>query len=264
MTTWIRRLIGRPAREVANATWIRSEHKRLGEALLILNQRLVASLPSDALQEGAKRLGLYRRGAIVLRSQDEMAVICEYCIHNVRRKGCNAIERYLCDSPPDPDSDEMTLLKAMQQAIYSIFVVQKRVRNVGVIARDVVADREHLIADVGLGRTAFPNVALATRLLPMEQFAMTGGATLLVGILPKEMADEWIGHFENAAIRPGSDPAWIIRTCLQSESSRLGQFRVLGTASATFPSPLATSPRKNDSCPCGSGRRYKNCCMRRQ
>src|SRR4051812_9027221 len=82
--------------------------RRLG---LSMNNRLVKSLPKPVLDEGGKRLGILKKNVLVFDSEDEMAVFMDFCIHDVRPHGRNAVEAILADSPPPTDSDEMVLLK---------------------------------------------------------------------------------------------------------------------------------------------------------
>ena len=58
--------------------------------------------------------------------------------------------RYLDESPPPPDSDEMALLKAMLEAYYSLFQVVSSERGVGVTVRDLFRRDIGFMADIGL------------------------------------------------------------------------------------------------------------------
>jgi hypothetical protein len=60
-----------------------------------LNHKLVKRLGKDVLDEGGRKLGLLKRGTLVFESEDEMAVLMDYCIFNVYRNGRNAAEQYL-------------------------------------------------------------------------------------------------------------------------------------------------------------------------
>src|SRR5580698_683308 len=99
-------------------------YQQLRQLAVKLNTRLVERLPKDALDEGGKQLGILKGKTLVLDTEDEIAVLMDYCLYNVRRQGMNTIERYLAEAPPPPDSDEMVILKGMQQARYTLFVVE--------------------------------------------------------------------------------------------------------------------------------------------
>ena len=76
----------------------------------------------------------------------------------------------------------------MQQAVYSLFIVESVAPGFGVTVRDLFSDGTILIADMGFGSTAQPGLIVASRLLFHEGFAMTGGAALPVGVPPGRSA----------------------------------------------------------------------------
>jgi hypothetical protein len=130
-----------------------------------LNDELVRRLPRDVLDEGARKLGILRRGVFVFDNEDESSVLMDYCIYNVFRRGRNAVEQYLCDCPPDPNSDEMACLGAMKQATYALVVVLRVEPGVGCHVRNLFTEEKRLLADIGLAKSARPGTLMATRLL---------------------------------------------------------------------------------------------------
>src|SRR5439155_8740576 len=99
-------------------------YKHLRRVGLELNNRLVKTVTRSILDEGGKKLGILKRDVLTLDTEDEIAVLMDYCIHDVRRRGVNAVERYLATAPAAPESDEMVLLQALRQARYSLFAVE--------------------------------------------------------------------------------------------------------------------------------------------
>jgi hypothetical protein len=200
-------------------------YKRLRQSAVGLNSRLVKSLSQNVLNEGGKKLGILRRNVLTLDSADELAVLMDYCIFDVRRSGVNAVERFLAKSPPPQDSDEMAILLGMRQAYYSLFAVEAVERGVGVHAKDLLRDEPRFLMDVGLSSSAPHGMILATRVLAPENIGMTGGAALPVGVLSasqraaflQSVATHFPGvDFRNLAPQEASDlTGHIIRTCLQ-------------------------------------------------
>lgn len=144
-------------------------------------------LPKEVLDEGARKLGMLHGDTFVFDSEDETSVLMDYCIYNVFRQGRNAIDRYLCDCPPDPASDEMVCLRAMQHAKYALLVVLSVERGVGLHVRDLLTDGTHFLVDIGFSQTAERNAVLATFLLPrltLFLFLPAGGCTR-AGVLAK-------------------------------------------------------------------------------
>ena len=163
-----------------------AQYKRLRPIRLRLNNELVERIPIDALKEGAKRIGLLHNGTFVFENEDESSVLMDYCIYNVHRNGRNAVEQYLYDCPPAADTDEMTCLRAMEHAKYTLAAVIHVIPGVGCHVRDLFTEDTRLLVDMGLSKTAQPGAVMATRVLDFGDFMATGGAALPLGILNEE------------------------------------------------------------------------------
>ena len=74
----------------------------------------------------------------------------------------------------------MVALQEMTHAYYSLFQVLGVERGVGVSVRDLLRGETGFIVDVGFGNTARRHMMVATRIIPAEDFLMTGGAALPV------------------------------------------------------------------------------------
>lgn len=247
-----------------------SRYKHLRAIGRNLNDKLVKRLGKKVLHEGGKKLGILRRSALVFNSEDESSVLMDYCLYDVRSKGYNAVERYLIDSAPDPESDEMVCLRAMQHALYSLFVVESVICGLGVTVRDLLSNETILIVDMGFGSTAQPGLVFASRLLFHEGFAMTGGAALPVGVLPEDQREAMTQKLSRVMAPDDDgyfDPAPIIRSCLNQGCSSHIQYqeptgRLVGRQQASESIPSAKTSR-NATCACGSGKKFKKCCMTR-
>ncbi len=195
----------------------------------------------------------------------------DYCIYDLYRNGRNAVERFLQDSPPPPDSDEMQCLNAMREAFYSVFVAESVIPNVGIIARDVVSDRSFLLVDVGFGKSAKPDLVFASRIISFGDFSMTCGAAIPIGLMPKGEPDDLVNQLGKAMKSQGSgkyDPAGLIKTCLNTGASQHVRYE---DANQSIPRPGPGMERsrqvkvgRNDPCPCGSGKKYKHCCLKKR
>ncbi len=254
---------------IANRNEIIARYRHYRTVSRKLNDKLVRRLSKEALHEGAKRLGILRRGTLVFNSEDETSVLMDYCIYDVRRNGRNAIEEYLTDSPPDTESDEMACLRAMQQAIYSLFVVESVESGLGVTVRDLRSDENMLVVDMGFSSTAEPGLVFASRLLSLDGFSITGGAALPIAVVPAGQQDVLAKALLRTEARANGhfDPASLIRACLSDGCSSHITYedpidRAVGPRQLSSGSRSAKVGR-NDACPCGSGRKFKQCCMKR-
>lgn len=258
------------AANIANRDELIARYKHLRALGRKLNHKMVERLGKDVLHEGGRKLGILQKGVLVFDSEDESAVLMDYCLYDVRRNGRNAIEQYLVDSPPDPESDEMVCLRAMQHAVYSLFIVESVIPGFGLTVQDLLSNDTILIADIGLGSSAQPGLVFASRLLFHEGFAMTGGAGVPVGVPPEDRRQA-ITEMLAKAVAPDEngyfDPAPLIRACLRRDSSSHVQYEE-PTARLVGRQPVVErlGPAKvgrNAPCPCGSGKKFKNCCLRK-
>lgn len=160
-----------------------ARYKHLRQVGLELNNRLVQTLSRSVVNEGGKKLGILKGKVLTLDTEDEIAVLMDYCLHDLRRDGVNAVEQYLRASAPTPESDEWILLQALRQARYSLFATEATEPGVGVHARDLLRDEPLFIVDVGFSRSASVGMVLAARIVSPEGINMTTGAALPVGVL---------------------------------------------------------------------------------
>ena len=250
-----------------NKAEVLRRYKHLRAVGLRMNSRLVSTLSKQSLTTGARRLGMLEgNDVIALGTEDESAVLMDYCLHDVRHKGRNAIEQFLIDSPPPDDSDEMVYLRAKTQAFYSVLEVEKAERGLGVAMRDLVTGKSLVVVDLGFGSSADVGLLIAGRLLPVEDWHMTSGAALPLGILPAHLREEAARDLRQMLRSDGGtfDPAPVIRMCLEEGLSQRIRYQSLPGERSEPPRRSISAQKigRNDRCPCGSGKKYKHCCLR--
>jgi len=263
---------------MAEHTELLTRYRHLRQVGRELNNRLLATLPREAFNEGGNRLGILKKNVLVFDNEHEMAVLMDYCLYDMRQHGENAIERFLATSPPPPDSDEMLVLQGMRHAYYSLFAVEATEPGVGVYVRDLLREESQFLVDVSLSQTALVGGVLASRVTVQDGIAMTTGAGLPVGKLDEAAQ----AGFQQAIMTlfPGTDfrnpspeqasafATVIIRKCLQEGASAFIRDEEPLPRMRPGPKPAAlASGRRNRGdrpCPCGSGKKYKNCCGARR
>jgi hypothetical protein len=221
------------------------------------------------LHEGGRKLGILRGGTLVFDTEDQTSVLMDYCIYDVRRNGRNAVEDHLLTIPPDSESEELNCLRSMQCANYSLFTVESVERGLGVAVRDLRTDESLFVVDIGFGSSLQPELVFASRLIPQDGFWTTGGAALPVGAFPADDRGDMRKQLL-AFIAPNPngyfDPARLIRACLEAEASSHIEYGELGQRRDEERWSDGRRPRKigrNVPCPCGSGRKFKHCCLNR-
>jgi SEC-C motif len=249
-------------------------YKRLRKVGMELNNRLVETLPRTALDEGGKNLGLLKGKVLTLDTEDEIAVLMDYCLHDVRSDGANAIERYLATSPPPPNSDERLLLDAAREARFAILAVEAVEPGVGVQVRDLFRDEAHFFVDVGLSQSAQVGLIFVARFMAPEGITMTTGTALPVGVFRSADRSRYLENlqvalhrddFRNLSPKEASIlTARLIRKCLQHGAAERIRYVEPGRAGErVMKSNVPAASRRvgrNDLCPCGSGKKYKRCC----
>ena len=183
MSTWLGSLGRQKESDQAKveSAALLTRYKQLRQVGLELNNKLVRTLSKSEIDEGGKALGILRKNVLVLDTQDQIAVLMDFCLHDVRRGGKNAIESYLANSPPPLDSDEMVLLQAKRQARFGLFMVEAVEPGLGVQVRDLLEGHPIFLVDVGFSNTASPGMLLAARIMKADDIAMTTGAAQPVG-----------------------------------------------------------------------------------
>lgn len=249
-------------------------YRRLREAAFHFNNRLVQKIPKTTMDESARILGLMSHGIINFESESEIAVLADYCVYYPDSAGRNLATETWENLPPPIGSDERTILEAMTHAYYSIFEILEVERGVGVSVQDRLRGGTDFIADVGIGTSSQRGLLLATRVLPLGRFLMTGGAGLILDQptftrVSQDLARAGFNPetFDFSQITPQQEAgvaALVIRRIRAAGlSSRVGY---TDPGSPGVPSAIGSERRRrtgrNDPCPCGSGRKYKKCCGR--
>jgi hypothetical protein len=170
-------------------------------------------------------LGILEGDVLLLDTEDELAALMDYCLHDVRRHGVNAIEGFLQSSPPPAESDEWVLLQALRASRFSLFAVESVEQGVGVHVRDLLRDETMFLLDTGFGRSASIGMVLAARVMAPEGIGMTTGAALPLGVMDptkrarllEDLEETFKGmDFRNLTPEEASDFAGtVIRSCLE-------------------------------------------------
>jgi hypothetical protein len=281
MLAWLRQrtpIVRQGFQTIPQHTELLARYKHLRRVGLELNNKLVETLGKDVLEEGGKKLGILRRNTLVLDTQDEISVLMDFCLHDVRRRGQTAIERYLMESPPPADSDEMVILQANRDSWFTLLAVESNERGVGVHVRDLLRDEPLFLVDVGFSQTAHCGMVLACRVMVADGIAMTTGAALPVGQLSTAQQSDLVEglqanlpgvDFRNITAEQASKLATIvIRSCLErGAADRIGYVdpgQMAERSNAPADRGRGAIAGRNDPCPCGSGKKFKRCCGTRR
>jgi hypothetical protein len=272
MWQWLRQTLGGTTK--GQHAELLARYHQLRQAEHQLTRRLIATLPKSVLDEGGKKLGALRKNARILDAAGQVDVLMDYCVHEVRREGLNAVERYLVESPPPAASDELVLLQAMRQTRYSLFAVEGVEPGLGAHLRDLLRDETLFVVDVGLSSTAPAGMLLTARIMSPEGITAITGAGVPVGALSGPERARLLQRLRTALqgtdfrqLPPGQAGEWtatVILTCAQGGGAWRGESAEPGVGGARA-RPAAERPPvrrvgRNQACPCGSRKKFKQCC----
>lgn len=106
-----------------------------------LNEKIVATLPRRAIEETARRLGLWSQGRLLLDYEEDVGVLYDAAIYDYSASGVNAVSRYAARRDAQRSTDETLLLRAMSNAYVTVVELVESIAGVGARVYDVLADR---------------------------------------------------------------------------------------------------------------------------
>lgn len=230
-----------------------------------VHQRVLASLPSVALAGVAMRLGMAAEGGLRFPGACPPDAYASACVYAWSRGGETSIQAFArqqrATGTPRLTPLEVQYLDAAVLARHSVFRVEELVAGAGVVAFDVrrgtryfLVDRQMSTSDDALDCWVASHIVPA-RAAGLGDWYMTTGSPLGLGRMPRSKMQAYIELIERDSARNGPSSVdfvtcAFIRLALRLHAERASYKRVL---------PVPPHGRK-DSCPCGSGRKYKHCC----
>ncbi len=163
-------------------------YKNLREVGIQLHHKLFKILPREAILECAKKLGVAKFNKLIISSDEELAVLTDYCFFHYRKNKVNVISRYLSMTPPEKNSPEIKILTAMEKAHYSIFMIEETFPNKGIVVSDLSTQQEIFVIDLSLSNYGIKGLIMAGHLVPIGQFYRTSG--IAIPISPELFDDE--------------------------------------------------------------------------
>lgn len=236
--------------------------------------RIVKTIPRAAIQEIGKALGIEHKGTLVLETEDVSSVLMDCCLHDWIEQGKNLVQKYVEGHPSDPQTDEHFLLQAYCKARFRILHPTATLPGAGVYCVDALSGMTLFLMDVAFSQSLeIGQLLLATRTILLGGYWMTSGAALPID---RTTAEVVIRRLRQGKLLEDGGPGGehelaleVLRACLDCGAAE--QIRYEGPNEEDEQLELAaprqqvrTSRRiasRNDPCPCGSGKKYKRCCM---
>ncbi len=150
-------------------------YTRYREASKALIEKVMeTSMDRDAIDRTGRELGIMNpEGVLVFDSEEEMTVLMDYTLHEYRRKGKNAVERYQEQVDGDSiaiDDLEREILAARVASSISLFsTVSVSPETNSVQLEDLVQEgRVITLVDIGLSHSLIQRVILFLRPITFE------------------------------------------------------------------------------------------------
>jgi hypothetical protein len=250
--------------------------RQLGRRLMSV---LAETIPREAIQEMGNALGIMRKNKLIFDTLDVSSVLMDSCLFDWIRGGKNLVEKYVEAYPPALGTDEHFLLQGYCRAKYRLLLTRAISPGTVTYWLDPISGKSIALMDISLSQSMARGFRelLATRTVPLGGYWITRGAPLPVG-------DRKTGEMLLTTIRRGNlledttsadehkQATAIIRACLDSGAAEhvrceSGEEEEKELAKARSTAEVKSQPcdvDRNDPCPCGSGKRYRRCCMRKQ
>jgi hypothetical protein len=151
------------------------------------NSVVLARVSRGALFEHARFLGLLAGETIVADNEEELGLIFDLAIHSPRRARSRAFERYRHSAKLPVDSDEARVLDALCSARFAVCRIERRHDVAGLVAFDLMRDRELWLMDLSMEATVPDGFTLAAHLVTIDGFSMTTG--MLVPVNRDDLED---------------------------------------------------------------------------
>lgn len=239
-------------------------YRRLRAISLELNHRIIKTIPRKAVLETGNAIGVEHDGQLFFDSEDASSVLMDCCLYDWIEDDRNLVQRFAEAQMGALSADEDFLLQRYLRARYRVVRPQAVAPGAGVSGCDVLSGEQLFIMDVGLSRSRLDDrTYVATRTIPLDGCSMTGGAALPMDAESMETALRLLATerllVEGVVTDHHKTALLIVRTCLEDGAAQQVRYDVPGAPPTQRSS---CQPRRNEPCPCGSGRKYKKCCGR--
>lgn len=196
-------------------------YQRLRAVSRRLSNAIVRTIPRKAILETGRALGIVRKGALFLQTEDVSSVLMDSCLFDWIENGKNLVEKYVEEHPVTPGTDEHLVLQAYCRARYRVLLPIATLPDVAVHCLDLLSGQSLLLIDIAMSRSVADGFVrvFATRTVPLGSYWMTTGAPLPISDeeTGEALLRKFKGQKELGAQTPDSEHKLaraMIRVCL--------------------------------------------------
>ncbi len=154
-----------------------ARYKKWRKIGMKFNHQIMDQTPKDALLRAAADLRLLRKKDDIIRfdSETDTHFLMDRLVHDVLIDGKRAVEIFRAQNAQRLTDDERTLLDALVDSRYSLFIIQKIQPGQGLHLFDVFSEEKTFLTDVYLSQTAIEGNLLAARAVSVDGITFTSG-----------------------------------------------------------------------------------------
>ena len=162
-----------------------------------LNHKIMEQASKDTILRAAGDLRLRKDNCIRCHSETDTHFLMDRVIHDILIDRKRAVELYREQNARTLTEDEQTLLDALVDSHYSLFIIQRIQPGRGLHLFDVFSDETIFLTDVNLSHTAIEGHLLAGRAVSVDGITFTSGCAcpFPAKYLP-QLKDNFIQLFE--------------------------------------------------------------------
>jgi hypothetical protein len=177
-------------------------YQQLRAAQRTLNLSITETLSRRAIEETAKKLGLWKNGRPAVSDERELDLLNDAAVHDYAIAGVSAVARYAARKDLKLTPDEARLLRGMTDAHPTVIAVRETTPDLGAKVHDVLRDEELFLTDLALASSGAADASVVVRLMRVDGIVMTAG--------PGRAIDDNVGKLL-AAVGKLPDSAWTAR-----------------------------------------------------
>lgn len=179
-----------------------ANHLRLRGIQKGLHDELVDRLTPAALEEAARRLGMWERGRLSTSDESELGLVVDVALFDCFADGQNAVERYQAARKLAPETERGKVLDALSHARLTLLELGAVEPGLGVHAKDLLWGAAFLLCDVALASDPDRDPVIAARVVTFPELSATTG--LAMGF-DREVAHDLARAF---ATHPSASKPW--------------------------------------------------------
>lgn len=186
----------------------RSEHaallptyKRYRKVLDRVMMPVAKRVDEAMLDAAATALGLLVDGKLAIVGGHDVAAVLDFALHELRADGQTVIQRHLADHPPDAGSQDDRVLRALEAARFSVFLIDGVEDGVGIHVYDMLGGPARFVFDAVYANPALLGDRFGGRLLTVDEVSLSTGVFLpLDQLAAEDILDELSDTFPERTI----------------------------------------------------------------